>query len=108
MTQTQDTVAAVAQASWPARVALIRTIPENFGTAQHADIYSSIAAQVYVPNLKPDFGYVHWREEYELGPIEVAYNAAHDLTQGFIVTDMESIASAILEKGIIRLTYQAP
>lgn len=97
MTQTQDTVAAVAQASWPARVALIRTIPENFGTAQHADIYSSIAAQVYVPNLKPDFGYVHWREEYELGLIEVAYNAAHDLTQGFIVTDMESIASAILE-----------
>jgi hypothetical protein len=93
--QTADAVKAVEQASWPTRVALIRAIPENFGTAQQPSVYAAIAAQVYVPNLKPDFGYVPWRDEYELAPIEASYRAAHDLTKGFTLTDVPSIAAAI-------------
>ncbi len=52
----EDTVEAVAAAaSWDARIALIRRVPESFGQAQHAAVYSAIAKKVYVPNLAPDF-----------------------------------------------------
>ena len=84
MSAIDDTAIAVARASWPARVALIRTIPERFGTSQHANIYAAIAARFYAPNLKPDFGYIHWRDEYELATVELAYEAAHRLTEGFV------------------------
>lgn len=95
MTEIDDTVAAVAEASWPNRIALIRTVPEKFGTAQHADIYASIAALVYAPKLAPDFGYIHWRDQYELATIERAYSAAHRLTDGFRLVDFDSLVSTI-------------
>ena len=59
-------------AGWNARVALVRRVPEEFGIAQHRDVYATIAQRVYVPSLKPDFAYVHWREDYEFGPLAAA------------------------------------
>ena len=50
-------------------MAIIRTVPETFGTAQHAAVYAAIADLVYVPTLQPDFAYIHTREEYELVPL---------------------------------------
>jgi hypothetical protein len=64
-----------AAASWDARVTLIRRVPETFGTGQHAEVYAEIASHFYAPSIEPDFAYVHWKEDYELGPIEVAYQS---------------------------------
>lgn len=36
-----------------------------------------------MPDLVPDFAYVHWREQYELPLIERAYDKAASLTNTF-------------------------
>lgn len=96
MADIERTVAAVAGApSWDARVALIRRVPEDFGTAQHKEVYAAIAKRVYVPNLAPDFAYFHWRAEYELEPLQRSYAAAEALTAQF--TD---VTAASLEKAV--------
>jgi len=81
--------------SWDARVALVRKIPEHFGTAQHQDVYAAIAQQVYVPNLAPDFAYIHWVADYEVEPLETAYAAAHDLTKGFGTVDRDTLTATL-------------
>jgi hypothetical protein len=73
-----------AAASWDARVALIRKVPETFGKAQLPAVYALIAERVYVPAVTADFGYVHWRPDYELGPLEAAYAVARDGTASFV------------------------
>jgi hypothetical protein len=96
MPDIKATVSEVAAATdWNARVALIRKVPEAFGKASHRDVYARIAEQVYVPNLAPDFAYVHWRDEYELSPIESAYAHAHEMTEGFQRTGVEALAATI-------------
>lgn len=62
--------AVAAAPTWNARVALIRKVPEDFGIAQHQAVYAAIADRAYVPALKPEFAYVHWRGEYELLPLQ--------------------------------------
>jgi hypothetical protein len=84
-----------AAADWNTRVAIIRKVPELFGLASHSDVYARIAKKVYVPNLAPDFAYIHWRDEYELAPVENAYEWAHELTAGFTVTNVDSLTAAI-------------
>ena len=70
MATPQEIAQQVASApTWNARVGLIRRIPEEFGLAQHQAVYARIAEQVYVPRLKPDFAYIHWRPDYELPAI---------------------------------------
>jgi hypothetical protein len=81
--------------SWNKRVALIRAIPEQFGKAQHQAVYAAVAKAVYVGELAPDFAYIHWRDEYELGPIEEAYNSAFALTHGFTQVDVDSLAKVV-------------
>lgn len=95
MTEAEDVAATVAAAPWAERVALIRTVPENFGTAQHAQIYAAIATAVYAPHLTPDFGYVHWRDEYELASVQEPYRAAHAATDGFTRVDVPALTAAI-------------
>jgi len=92
----EETVAAVAAApSWDARVGLIRRVPENFGTAQHQAIYAAIAQQVYVPNLAPDFAYIHWSDDYELAPLMAAYERAETLTKGFTLVSPDELTAVI-------------
>ena len=55
--------AITAARTWDERVALVRTIPARFGTAEHAEIYSELARDFYVSRLTPDFSHVHWVEE---------------------------------------------
>jgi hypothetical protein len=87
-----------AAGTWDARVALIRRVPEEFGTAQHASVYAAIAKQVYVPDLKADFAYVHWRDEYELAPLAEAYGLAHNLTDGFFNDSRRRATRVLLEE----------
>lgn len=89
--------AVAAAATWNARVALVRRVPEEFGTAQHAAVYAAIAERVYVPTLKPDFAYVHWREDYEFGPLNAAYELARDGTAGFTRVGRDDLARVLSE-----------
>ena len=101
----EDMVKRIAAApSWNARVSLIRKIPEAFGKAMHQKIYAAVAELVYVPNLAPDFAYVHWREDYELPQIEHAYERAHAMTNGFVNVDVATLAHAIdTEPGTLQI-----
>lgn len=82
-------------ASWNSRVALIRKVPEEFGKARHQAVYAAIAKTVYVSELAPGFAYVHWRDEYELAPIEHAYEKAFQGTDGFSKVDAATLAAVI-------------
>jgi hypothetical protein len=93
MAEIAEIAAAIAKASWGERIALIRMVPEQFGTARHSDVYAAIATLIYAPHLTPDFGYVHWRDEYELPFVETAYNEAYSATAGFTLVDVEALAS---------------
>ena len=81
--------------SWNARVALVRRVPEEFGAAQHAAVYAAIAERVYVPTLKPDFAYVHWREDYEFGPLNAAYERAREATANFTRVGRDDLARVL-------------
>lgn len=93
-----DVLAAAAGApSWDARIAVIRLVPEQFGTAAQQEIYSTIARRLYVPSLAPDFAYVHWRDEYELEPLRSAYELAFGSTQGFSRVESDDLARTLRE-----------
>ena len=98
--------ARLAAADWNVRVSLIRRVPEAFGTNLHRDVYARIADRVYVPNLVPDFAYVHWRADYELPHVEEAYRWAHSLTNGFTRTDVETLTKAITTQSRILLVFR--
>ncbi len=89
--------AIVAAATWDARIALIRRVPETFGTSQHAEVYSAIASRVYAPSIEPDFAYVHWRDDYELAPLEAAYGLAHSGTAGFSAVSRQDLTRLITD-----------
>jgi hypothetical protein len=96
MADLDSTLASIQRtSSWNTRVALVRKVPEDFGLAQQAAVYSAIAKAIYVPNLVSDFAYVTWREEYELPAIESAYRKAHDLTSGFRDVGVDRLAEVI-------------
>lgn len=78
-----------------ARVALIRRIPEEFGTAQHQAVYARVAERSYAHHLKPDFAYVHWRPDYELEPLTAAFEDAVATTNGFSRVDHTDLVRAI-------------
>ncbi len=98
MPTASDLAEAVAAApAWNARVAIIRTVPETFGLAQHAAVYAAIARRFYVPTLQPDYDYMHWRDEYELAPLIAAYDHVFDGTGGFTRVSREEIAALLME-----------
>jgi hypothetical protein len=96
MTIEETVEAAASAATWDARIAVIRLIPERFGTASHQGVYAAIAKRVYVPNLAPDFAYVHWRDEYELKPLQDAYDRAVALTNDFASVSQPALRDTIL------------
>lgn len=92
-----ETVEAIASASeWNSRVARIRQIPQKHGTDEQPSIYAAVAKRVYVPNLAPDFAYIHWRADYELTPFLAAYEAAAIATEGFTNVDPEHLGQVLL------------
>src|SRR5213080_3865586 len=95
MTVEEAVIAAERALSFDARVAVIRQVPEQFGTATLAEVYSAIARRIYVPSLAPDFAYVHWRPDYELEGVQDAYDKAHALTNGFVNVDRANVAVAL-------------
>ncbi|MHB8399301.1 MAG: hypothetical protein ACYDCI_10270 [Candidatus Limnocylindrales bacterium] len=97
MPTVEDTTDAIANApTWNARVALVRRVPEDFGTAAHQDVYAAIARRVYVPSITPDFAYVHWRPEYELDRVAAAYELARTATASFRNVSAADISSVLV------------
>lgn len=96
MTPTEVVDAVINAESWNARIAAIRLIPEQFGTAAHQEIYSKIAKRVYLPSLAPDFAYVHWDEDYELPLAQQTYDRTAELTGGFFKTDVDELREVLL------------
>ena len=96
MTTEAEIVARVSSAeTWDERVAIIRRVPEAFGTSQLRAVYSAIARDVYVPELTPDFAYVRQHPDYLYEPLREAYYAAHALTRGFQAVEADELAEAI-------------
>jgi hypothetical protein len=92
----EDSVEGIASATdWNARVALIRLIPEKFGTAKHQEVYSAVAKRVYVPTLAPDFAYIHWDDDYELPLAQSTYDLAFSATAGFTKVSLVELAATL-------------
>jgi hypothetical protein len=107
MADLEATIEQVATATdWNARVALIRRVPEHFGKSAHQRIYAAIAQRAYVPNLAPDFAYVHWREDYELPSVDAAYRRAYEMTKGFSATGPAGLAAVIEEEPTTLLIFR--
>ncbi|MCJ0980969.1 hypothetical protein O4160_25630 [Rhodococcus sp. IEGM 1401] len=84
MSSAEETVAKILHTStWDERVAQIRLIPQRHGTGEHPGIYADVARIAYVPQLAPDFAYIHAADFYELPTFEVAYAAAAAATNNF-------------------------
>lgn len=93
-----QTVAKILDApSWDQRIAQIRLITQNHGTAEHPAIYAQVARLGYVPHLAPDFAYIHEMPFYERPYFTQAYTEASEATQGFTLTSTAHLAAAIQE-----------
>lgn len=96
MPSVQQTIASIVAApTWDQRVARIRLIPQNHGTAEHAGIHAAVARDVYVPHLAPDFAYIHEAPFYEREYFEEVYEAASGGTSGFIYVTVDDLAKMI-------------
>lgn len=83
-------------ASWNDRVNLIRQIPEEYGRAQWRGVFAKLSEDLYVPQLTPDFAYVHWREGFELSKIEDAYQAAVRQTSHFTKVSVADLQACLI------------
>src|SRR6266571_1571363 len=80
----EATVAAIVEAQpWNTRVRLVQQIPEQYGQAHLAEVYSRLAQELYVPELAADFAYIHWTPDYELSAVQEPYDHAYAATGGF-------------------------
>lgn len=89
--------------TWEERIKRIRLVPQNHGIAEHVEIYATVARLLYVPNLAPDFAYIHEDGFYELPYFRQCYEAAHTATNGFTIVDITSLAHVIQENPRILL-----
>jgi hypothetical protein len=94
----QDTIQRIAEASsWDQRVAQIRLIPQHHGTGDHQQIFAAIAKRIYVPNLAPDFAYIHEAPFYGSAYFEEVYAATDVATAGFTRVSELELAAVIRE-----------
>ena len=77
MPSIEETVHKVLTApSWDKRVAQIRLVTHNHGTADHSQIWARVAREGYVHHLAPDFAYIHQSPFYETDYFRDVYAAA--------------------------------
>lgn len=107
MPSVDATVTSVLRAqSWDARVAALRRVPEQHGTAEHQGIYAAIAKEAYVPHLAPDFAYVPVRDFYEPLHFLTAYHRAQELTRNFVDVDVDNLARVLGEHPTTLLVFR--
>ncbi|PPH07147.1 hypothetical protein C5D09_06880 [Rathayibacter sp. AY1C9] len=107
MPSVEETVARIVDtATWDQRVAQIRLISQNHGSAQYQEIYATVARELYVPHLAPDFAYVHSMEFYDLPTFQSAYAAASKATAAFTDVSEQTLADTILENPRTLLAFR--
>ncbi|MBO1768236.1 hypothetical protein [Allobranchiibius sp. GilTou38] len=99
MASIEQTVRRIVDADgWDQRVAQIRLVSQNHGTAEHQEIFAAVAKEAYVPHLAPDFAYVHSFAPYELPEFEAAYAAAAEGTSNFTAVTEDTLTALIVEQ----------
>ena len=94
----EDTVRSILTAqTWAQRIQQIRLVPQRHGTGDHIGIYAEVARKLYLPQLAPDFAYIHSAPFYDPEHFFAAYDVASGLTQGFSLVSPEMLARAIDE-----------
>lgn len=92
----QESLARIVEApTWDQRIAQIRLIPQHHGTGEHQAIYAAVAQHIYVPQLDPNFAYIHWADFYCREYFETIYAAADAATQGFTRVGENDLAGAL-------------
>lgn len=108
MPTAEESIARIADApTWDQRVAQIRLVPQHHGTGEHQAIYAAVAKQVYVPQLAPNFAYIHWADFYERGYFETVYAAAATATHDFTKVGVDDLAKALVQDPRILLVLRA-
>lgn len=96
MPAVDETVAYILAApSWDQRVARIRLIPQRHGTGEHAAIRAEIARRAYVPQLAPDFAYIHIPPSYDLPYFDEVYDEAVEVTEHFTCVSSDELTNAL-------------
>lgn len=96
MPSVEETVAAVVTAqSWDQRIARIRLVPQNHGTADHPAIHAAIARQVYVPHLAPDFAFIHEAPFYQRDYFDDVFRVAAGDTNNFQNVGVDDLFAVI-------------
>lgn len=83
--------------TWSQRIQQIRLVPQRHGTEHHGPIYASVARNLYMPHLAPDFAYINESSFYETAHFFAAYDAANRLTDGFKRVDEAALRAALIE-----------
>ncbi len=81
--------------SWDKRVAQIRLVTHNHGTADHSQIWARVAREGYVPHLAPDFAYIHQAPFYETDYFRDVYATAVAATENFARVDPASLTRVL-------------
>jgi hypothetical protein len=107
MPTAQETIAEIVEApTWDQRIAKIRLIPQRHGTAEHPEIYAAVARLAYVPDLAPDYAYIHGADFYGQRYFEEVYAAAAKSTAGFTKVSESDLAAAIADNPRILLVLR--
>lgn len=94
----EDSVRAILDApGWPQRIQQMRLVPQRHGTGDHIGIYAEVARRLYVPQLAPDFAFIHPAPFYDQAHFTAAYRAADRLTEGFSRVEPEDLARALID-----------
>jgi hypothetical protein len=82
--------------TWDQRVAEIRLIPQRHGRNDEPVVFAQLARELYVPDLAPDFAFVHEAPFYEGLHFGEVYDTAHDGTNGFKAVGVTKLADILI------------
>lgn len=98
MPSIRETIDSIISAqTWDQRVIKMRSIPLNHGTNVHPEIHATIAKELYVPQLAPDFAYIHQAEFYDVDFFKAAYDISFRETNAFTETSIAKITQVLLD-----------
>jgi hypothetical protein len=92
--------------SWDERVRKILEIPARHGTTAQAEIYAEVARQLYVPNLEPDFAFVHEHPFFESEYFSAVYAAVAEATATFGSVDQATLTALLTGKPEALLVFR--
>lgn len=107
MASIEKTVEDICSAStFDARIAEIRKIPGKHGTDDRPAIFARVARELYVPDLTPDFAYIHQLDFYDEPHFHRSYEAASKGTAGFTLTDEATLTACLFQSPESLLTFR--